>query len=704
MIRTLKLTNFMKHESLELVFGEGLQIVKGSNEAGKSSMLLGISYAFFGSKALRTTFADAVHHGKPESSLKVELELDLAGHQLLVTRGKSGAEVIEGGKVIVTGQTEVTNYLTGLLGADANAASKLMVASQGNLRGALEQGPKAMSQMIEELAGMSVFETLIEAMQEKLMLGNTAVIESQVAAAEATLEGMTEPVAPDLASAATAIAAMESEAAAAEASANALFKADEAAALAVAAAEKRVDEANRLAQRIAEAETESNRLRTKAEQLQVAMPEHDLAAQREKIAEAKNHAEIAQAFSNFSAVAYPSDYWEGLKSDFDEAWAAAKRQSEAASRAEQEASTQVKLLQQSKVTASICGFCGQDFTSLPEIAAKNAAIDNAITAAQGAANAAAQAKKQADAECFAYAAIDKLARPIEAAALRLERYVVADRNLWPPRLAWVGPEVTADTPDVKAMERDLASMGAEIKAAESAAAQRLVVESNLKDALQKLTTLRDELGAFVDVDGDLKAAQSAKSATHEDWSAVYQRYSALSVEVGHMRQQRDEAERAYNAAKLAWGTSAAALKEKRALLADMRFNNALLKKVRAARPIITDKLWSLVLASVSNSFSRMRGEASVVAKGKDGFMVNGAAVESLSGSTLDLLGLSLRTSLTRTFIPHSPFLVLDEPFAACDTDRAMAMLGFIKASGFSQTILVTHDEISESVADNLVEL
>jgi DNA repair exonuclease SbcCD ATPase subunit len=143
---------------------------------------------------------------------------------------------------------------------------------------------------------------------------------------------------------------------------------------------------------------------------------------------------------------------------------------------------------------------------------------------------------------------------------------------------------------------------------------------------------------------------------------------------------------------------------KREQVDTMRFNNALLKKVRAARPIISDKLWNTVLASVSTAFSRLRGEPSVVTKSKDGFTVNGKAVELLSGSTLDLLGLAIRTSLVKTFIPHCPFLVLDEPSAACDIDRTTTMLGFIHASGFDQVILVTHEDISQSVADNLIEL
>ena len=134
------------------------------------------------------------------------------------------------------------------------------------------------------------------------------------------------------------------------------------------------------------------------------------------------------------------------------------------------------------------------------------------------------------------------------------------------------------------------------------------------------------------------------------------------------------------------------------------FNNVLVKNLRAIRPVIANKLWNTVLASVSVMFSQMRKEESWVTKEKDGFKVNGHSVESLSGSTLDLLGLAIRTSLLRTFLPQCGLLVLDEPMHGCDEARSESMLGFLKSVDFQQTLLVSHESVSESVADNLIVL
>lgn len=76
MIAHLKLTNFRRHRSAEFNFGSGLAAITGGNENGKSTIVEGMAYAIFGTRALRTPLADAVTWGEKESTLKVKAELD----------------------------------------------------------------------------------------------------------------------------------------------------------------------------------------------------------------------------------------------------------------------------------------------------------------------------------------------------------------------------------------------------------------------------------------------------------------------------------------------------------------------------------------------------------------------------------------------------------------------------------------------------
>jgi ABC-type transport system involved in cytochrome bd biosynthesis fused ATPase/permease subunit len=93
-----------------------------------------------------------------------------------------------------------------------------------------------------------------------------------------------------------------------------------------------------------------------------------------------------------------------------------------------------------------------------------------------------------------------------------------------------------------------------------------------------------------------------------------------------------------------------------------------------------------------------------VTKDGDGFKVNGKSIDGLSGSTKDILGLAIRLALVRVFLPHAPFLILDEPSAACDDQRTEAMMGFLVSVGFDQMLVVTHESTSEQIASSLIEM
>jgi DNA repair exonuclease SbcCD ATPase subunit len=58
-------------------------------------------------------------------------------------------------------------------------------------------------------------------------------------------------------------------------------------------------------------------------------------------------------------------------------------------------------------------------------------------------------------------------------------------------------------------------------------------------------------------------------------------------------------------------------------VSEMDTNNALIKKLRQARPVLAAKLWAGLLAAISRTFSDLRGVPSVVGRSADGFEVDG---------------------------------------------------------------------------------
>ena len=705
MILSTKLTHFRKHRNLSLDFTHGLCVLKGMNEAGKSSVLEAILYALFGSAALRTNFADAITHGEPESSLKVEVEAQIADRRLTFKRGKSGAEVIEAGTVIVTGQKEVTNYAGTLLGTTPAGAMHLMVANQGALRGVLEQGPKATSEFVEALAEFDLFDRLLEAMQTHLMLGNTSAIEAQVAEAEGTLSTLAEPVQPDFKTLEGALSdALDAEKKTKDAYAPYVE--------AVAAAQRELDAVRenlgkRDSLRRELDESGKRKARTERDREGVAglakLPvEHEeIKALRGALQDAKLlkiKREVYQRLVNMPVV---NSRWEGDHALLVQECTMIEKSVEDTRRTIAENEKTRAVLASTLVTASTCGFCGQDVSQWPEVAKKNAETQVKIEELDA-------RIETGRSDLKAYSDYLKDLRSVLSVGLNwawIEQHrdwLEIERDVFPPQVKWRGDP--PDAVEISKVEERLAELEELAKTVSAAAAKLAVYDKALADETETQERTALALQQFDHVDETAKSAHETLDMREKERISYTSVITEASAAVWNAKQALDTAKDQYVSIKLAYDSAVAVLESKRELLRTMQFNNSLLKKVRAARPIVSDKLWNTVLHSVSTMFTRMRGEQSVVSKDKDGFKVNGQNVESLSGSTLDILALAIRVSLVKVFLPNSNFLVLDEAASACDLDRSAALYGFLKTAGFDQVLLVTHDDIGASVADQLVEI
>lgn len=709
MIDRIQLSHFRKHENLDITLGPGLTAVRGSNEAGKSTLTEGVAYALFGSKALRTPLADAVTWGKPESALKVELTLTLEGRTYTFKRSKGGAEVTENGNVHVTGQNEVSAFAASILGVDVGAAARLMVANQNGLRGSLEQGPKATAQMIEELSDFDLFDRLIDRMQDKLLLGNPGALEAKLADAEAALAAAPKPTPfrPD---------EFDKQAAVALARAGAVEKdISERLDPALRAAAGRLDSAKILQRMHDQVSNDLRRARDQKALHEQQKKDADAAASktvrdselstiREQIADMNKLAERRTAYSAFSLWQRPELEWEG---DFDSLAAEIKavRDRESESRKViADSRGDIRALESQRITSSACGICGKDISELPEVIEKNAGIDENIRRAKGIIEVAEARVASAAEELATLESVAAKNREAQGTVMKCLAYIELDTNFVPPVMKWIGGEVDLEAkPDIAALKSKLSTIESARDAATKAQARASALAEALADDTAQVARLEANLLDYPAVAALDELRREVEEADVE--------ISAAKAEAEEARREAEAAAQAKREAEAAYARDVAALaalqsrvNETKTELTALAFNNTLMKKVRAARPIIADKLWNTVLAAVSTLFGQMRGEPSTVTKEKDGFRVNGQAIESLSGSTLDLLGLAIRVALVKTFLPHCPFLILDEPMAACDSDRSASMLGFIQGCGFPQVLLVTHEEASEAMADNLVTL
>jgi DNA repair exonuclease SbcCD ATPase subunit len=713
MISKVKLTNFMRHRSLNLPVSNGLTCIRGGNEQGKSSTLRAINYALFGVKALPGSLEDTVTWGEPVNTLKVELDIAVDGVSYNIKRGKSGAELNADG-VRVTGQTEVTNFICSKLKVDPVAATKLMLAGQGEIRGALEAGTKATTELIERLAEFDQLDHLIELMQERLALGSTAALQARLADAEQQLAELGEIEEPDY-------AVLEAKVAAALAAHQAAQAALEALEGDLSKAQAQVDAARVAQTRYEQAATALEQARKRAAQVVEKLQEAEIAANTyavglkdesallEEIEALEKDADYLKAYQRlqpaieacqadehilFNTIDWLRDRVKDLASSMK------------ASQAVINSSEREIALGEAALSTGNCAFCGQDFSHLPLVAEKNAQIQAKIDQHKQSLQAAVEAQTSAEDE---KRTLDGILTVSEARFALLDAnpdYVGRVGNDLPPKLYWTGPKVK----DLQGCVAKLAEAQRDLQSLRSDIADRQAAQTRLQMLKERKAEIDAEVSAAVtqfesaEARPDLAIAETAREMVLAKRRPLQQAASGAQAVHRDAEYELRDAKRSYESAVQRRNTAKGIVTDLRGQIESTEFNNALLKRVRQARPAIADKLWSIVLSAVSSYFSEMRGARSTVTKDSDGFKVDGHPISTLSGSTLDILGLAIRVALIRTFLPTAPFLVLDEPCAAMDQQRTEATLGFVVACGFKQVVVVTHEDTSETVADHMIEL
>lgn len=713
MLNKIKLKNFRKHTDTELTFNGGLSVLRAPNEHGKTTLIESVCYALFGVKALRSPLEDTVTWGEPVNTLKVELDIVVDGVSYSIKRGKSGAEVnYDGGRV--TGQTEATNFICSKLKVDPVAATKLMLAGQGEIRGALEAGTKATTELIERLAEFDQLDHLIELMQEKLALGSTTALQARLADAEQQLAALGDLAEPDY-------AALEAKVADALAAHQAAQTALEALEGDLSKAQAQVDAARAAQTRYEQAVTALEQARKRAAQVLEKLQEAEIAANTysvglkdestllDEIEALEKDADYLKAYQRLQPAIEACQADEALffntlataRQRLLELTKAIKVNQAAINGAERDIA-----LAEASLSSGNCSFCGQDFSHLPQVMEKNAQIQVQIERHKHTLK---TARESLEADTREKQTLDGIVTVSEARFALLDAnpdYVARVGNDLPPKLYWTGPKVKdlqGCTAKLAEAQRDLRVVQADAAARQAAQTRYQMLKERQAEVDAEVSAAAMQLELAV-IRPDLAIAETAREL-------VLAKRRPLSVAASDAQIAHRDAEYELRDSKRLYETSLQRLRAAEKAVSDLKsqidsteFNNALLKRVRQARPAIADKLWSIVLSAVSSYFSEMRGARSTVTKDSDGFKVDGHPISTLSGSTLDILGLAIRVALIRTFLPTAPFLVLDEPCAAMDQQRTEITLGFLMGCGFQQVLYASHDPVSEAVADTVLWL
>ena len=687
MLKDIELQNFGIHEALKLDFVEGLTALRGANEAGKSTIYRAVMYAFVGSRSLPLSLEETVTRGKPISSLKVKLRWGHNGITYLITRSKAGAELTaEGSNLRVSGQSEVTKYVENLLNANADVLSKISVASQNAIRGALE-GNQAVS-LIEKLAGVGLIDDLISGIQEKLPSGSTKLMEARHADMLALPAPGVDlgPLKLELASAQAVLEVAATGSVAAQAAAAAAEALEDGARAAVAVEQAAVAARENMRREIFTLELQLSKVVEKPLD-QTAIWE---AAEQKQSGEAKLH----RAYVEFSKYKPATGF---LPPGFDAVAAetAAREAQHKATAKLQTARTEIQVQKAMLITQTACGLCGKDLTEVPEVVVKNAEVQTKIAAAEATVAEALLETQSLASDLADLAEVREMNAKAELVYAKLSEFTELDLSTVPSVVKW-----TADMPG----EPDTTNYQVLLQGYRTAFSKYQTAEATRQAAQTRMAEAQAwwaANGAAKDVSEHLAVLEAGNQAraehrTAERAAAAAQR--AVDVAQLNLKSRTDylgQLIAAYEANKVA----AEALK---AEIAEVAANNELIKVLREARPAIAAKLWSVVLAAISRYFSEIRGVASTVTVREGKFLVDGYPAEAVSGSTLDALGLAMRVALGKTFLPSIDFLMLDEPASGMDDERETAMLGLLASIGYPQVVVVTHSTLADSYAASVL--
>lgn len=726
MLKSISLACFKQHVDRTIEFTPGINAIRAPNGSGKSNILLAIAYALFGSKALPETLDDTVTYGQPLTSLKVVLEFDFAGVDYVISRGKSGAELTFG-KERVTGQNETLRYLENLFGVSADMAGKLMLAKQKAVGGALSGGPSVAGRTIEDLAGVDLVDQLITAMSEQTQSGSTAGVEARIELLRAQAV-VADPI--DVAPLESALTAASQACEASKADLSGVqMQLD---ALDLAKASQTLAEHERLGHAI-----DARFMRIGAANTLLAKPLPEapqpgaVAAVRAKI-EAQKDLVNAQAAKAALGPALLT-LWDDTRGALDVALAEAKAEVTDAQTVLKEAAGWFSDLQRTDVEQintyrlalqqlesrlikeTTCALCQKDLADVPEVVTINNALTTQIEALKNAhereaalltdsqleaqlavVNADKVVKAKAD-ECQALQKVVTLDDAYQIKLARAAAYIEVDNSVVPATFVWIGP---TDAP--QNFGDELAGLEQAEKVAAAAAVQRAEQQARLA-----------ELRAEQDADIAAKDSLDVVSA-----GSVQARAAGLKAALTTLRNELEAKSDAVHAAHAALKTAMmgnelaakmvadaqAQLALAEAELVEMQANNALVKKLRGCRPILSDKLWGIILSVTSAYMSQAWGVPTTISRNDNGFRMDGHPISGMSGAQEDVLGLAVRLALTKTFLPSIDFMVLDEVAAACDEQRESSMLGLLNTVGIGQVILVTHSELADSYADRVISL
>lgn len=150
MLTSLKLTNFKKHENLEVNFTAGTNGIYGPNYKGKTTLLYAVLFALGGSAHVP---GNRLARIGSDGRFKVELGFMIGTEHYTVVRTKSTANLLKGEEILAASASAVTDEIEKLIGMSVKQWKELHYAKQKNAHSLLRYSATNLHQLMRRLVG-----------------------------------------------------------------------------------------------------------------------------------------------------------------------------------------------------------------------------------------------------------------------------------------------------------------------------------------------------------------------------------------------------------------------------------------------------------------------------------------------------------------------------------------------------------------------